>query len=232
MTLGQILGRIDTLRPNAWTPEQKTAWVSDLEAILWTQIFLQNPTAREPYSPAQDDERTLLLLPDGWQRVYIAYLCAMIDLANGEYDQFQNSMSQFNGVMAELGAWYADTYDPAGNPAQWTPLGLLSCDALTGGAATLSIPWKGAALLALEWRVTDAFDGDGRVRFTLAETGTPLGEIDIISGQLGAKHVGGLTTPPQGCVTIQAEYTGDALSEGQGAVLLLCQQPSLRHRLK
>ena len=48
-----------------------------------------------------------------YDRLYLSYLYAMIDFANGEYNKYQNSMQMFNGEFSEFMRWFAGRYFPA-----------------------------------------------------------------------------------------------------------------------
>ncbi len=168
MTLGQLLDWVDIARPSAYTREQKTAWVSDLEAVLWTQIFLQPMSLWRPYDP-EEDGGARLLLPGGWRRVYTAYLGAMIDFANGEYSQYENSMSLYNGCICELGAWYAAAFEPAQNAAQWVRLGAYACSDLADGGRAAGALGPDAAALCVRYRVDEP--AGGTLTLSVGETG-------------------------------------------------------------
>ncbi len=58
-----------------------------------------------------------MLVKPPHDKLYCAYLCAMIDFANGEYGRYHNSMELFNTYFSEYQRWYARTYDPAGGEA-------------------------------------------------------------------------------------------------------------------
>ena len=46
-------------------------------------------------------------------KIYWAYLTAMIDFANGEYNKYQNTMQMFNSFFGEFMRWFALNYRPA-----------------------------------------------------------------------------------------------------------------------
>lgn len=157
MTLNKFLDWLDTVRPSPWSHEQKTVWVNDLEAALWSQIFLGDPALWQDRTAAGDGERPLLLAAS-WRRLYAAYVEAMMDFAAGEFGQYANSMTLYNGWLGELGAWYGEHYDPAGAPPRWTERVSLGHGELTGGAAAVMALPPGEAVLAAEVRITEGFD--------------------------------------------------------------------------
>ena len=38
MTINELIAKVDALRPNAYTPAQKTAWLSDVDGKITTEI--------------------------------------------------------------------------------------------------------------------------------------------------------------------------------------------------
>lgn len=226
MTLEQLLEWTDAVRPSPWTNIQKTAWISDLEAQLWTEILLRPLGGFAPYRWGRDGGRRLLL-PDGWRRVYTAYLGAMIDFANGEFTQYENSMSLYNGCLNELGAWYAAAFDPAGRPARRVGLALADWEGLSrlrfaGEAAPDS------ALLAAEWRVLEPFDGDGVLSLRTAD-GAALYEVDITNNLTGGGCRPALIPPGGRDGTVYMDYAGDELGRGVMELWLL-EQPAAKGR--
>ena len=227
MKLGQLLDWMDAAHPNAYTPEQKTAWVNDLEAILWTQICLQPMSLLRPYIP-EEDGRTRLLLPDGWRRVYTAYLGAMIDFANGEYTQYENDMSLYNGYINELGAWYADAFAPAQNPARWVTAGVFEYADLLGEGATVAALPPDGALLCAEYRTE--VPGDGKLILTAGEA--ELGDSVYITNENGKLlYTPGLVLTAGREEKVNLRYDGDEEKDGCVSLRLLVQPPARRNSL-
>ena len=55
-----------------------------------------------------DGKNAELILPDMWQKLYISYLTAQIDLFNGEYDKYENTLAVFNSYYQDYKVWYSD----------------------------------------------------------------------------------------------------------------------------
>ena len=53
-----------------------------------------------------DGKNAELILPDMWQKLYISYLTAQIDLFNGEYDKYENTLAVFNSYYQDYKVWY------------------------------------------------------------------------------------------------------------------------------
>ncbi len=213
MTLGKLLNWMDAACPSAYTQEQKAAWVSDLEAVIWTQIFLQPMGLWRPYTP-EEDGRTRLLLPEGWRRIYTAWLGAMIDFANGEYNRYENSMSLYNGYIAELGAWYADAFAPAQNPAQWVDLGTHDYADLTGEGRYVGALPPDEAILCVRHE-PDGADG-GELRLSVGKAGGMLQEVYITNTAANPCMALGLTADAGAGEKLYLSYTG--IEEPKGSV--------------
>ena len=109
MTMGEFIRRTDEIKPNAYSLGQKAAWLGEMEGQIWTELLLQPAGDWDSVTHAQRP----LLLPEVWQRLYSAYLSAMIDLANGEYTKYSNAMALYNGQVQEFAAWYGENFRPA-----------------------------------------------------------------------------------------------------------------------
>jgi len=112
MRLGQVIEYVDGIKPNAFSPETKTAWLSECEGLVQTEVLLWAPAEIITYDYATHRDAELLVAPPH-DKLYWAYLTAMIDFANGEYDKYQNTMQLFNSHYGEFMRWFAQRYRPA-----------------------------------------------------------------------------------------------------------------------
>lgn len=203
MKLKDVIAFVDRIKPNAFTDGEKAAWISEVEGMAATEIFLLAPgeyrpcvmsafysaegacfpeenvirirepipdefsaggllrltggsvyaanagstqyrigrisddgceltlegasfsaTGTEedtaPWLLSFDGSETVLMLRPPHDKVYAAYLTAMIDFANGEYSKYQNTYAMFNGFWGELCRWYARNFRPADRPPSET----------------------------------------------------------------------------------------------------------------
>lgn len=204
MRLTDVIGYVDRIKPNAFTDADKCRWLSEIEGLIWTEIFLLAPQEFRPYvmsasytaegicfpesdlvrlkSPLPDEfsvggllkltagngsiyaansgsakyridgisadgceirvhadfpatgreedtadwtlafdgSQAVLMVRPPHDKIYAAYLTAMIDYANGEYNKYQNTMQMFNGYWGEYARWYARNFRPADRPPSET----------------------------------------------------------------------------------------------------------------
>lgn len=112
MKLNEVIRMVDDIKPNAFGDEAKTAWINECEGMVQTQIMLIAPADIIQYEYEKDAETELLAAPPH-NKIYWAYLTAMVDFANGEYNKYQNTMQVFNAYFGEYMRWYARVYQPA-----------------------------------------------------------------------------------------------------------------------
>lgn len=193
MKLMDAIRYVDRIKPNAFTDEDKARWISEVEGLVCTEVFLIDAREFRPYvlsasvtaggvcfpdghtlrlpfpipdeysvgglltisggdlyagnagtyritaisadgceastaeefpvtgrEPDTEDTRLAfdgteaeLLVHAPHDKIYAAYLTAMIDFANGEYNKYQNSYQMFNGYWGEFCRWFSRNFRPA-----------------------------------------------------------------------------------------------------------------------
>lgn len=114
MTIQEVIDFTDRVKPNDFTEDDKVKWISNVEGMVQTQIFLQAPVEFITYH-WPDDKNTVLLVDPPFEKLYLTYMQAMIDYHNGEYGNYQNTMTMFNSDFNEFMQWFANMYRPADN---------------------------------------------------------------------------------------------------------------------
>lgn len=112
MTLKEAVDFIDEIKPNAFTDEQKTRWLSELEGRLQSEVFLLAPAEIIVYDYGLDADSELLVAPP-YDDLYTAYLAAMVDYANGEYSRYANTAEMFQSRYTAFTRWFTQRYRPA-----------------------------------------------------------------------------------------------------------------------
>ena len=112
MTLKQAIDFADGIKPNAFTNDQKTQWLNEVEGRVQTEVFLWGLTNHTVYT-YEANKNTELFVKPPYDQIYYEYLCAKIDYANGEYDKYQNTATVFESDYVAFKRWFIDTYHPA-----------------------------------------------------------------------------------------------------------------------
>ena len=111
-TIREIIALADEARPNGFTNERKTQWLSALEGRLQLEVFLMAEPELLTYAWPADKETQVLVGPP-YDELYELYLAARIDFANGESDRYQNSKAAFDQLMGAFSRYFARRYAPA-----------------------------------------------------------------------------------------------------------------------
>lgn len=94
MTLGELIQKVNTEKPNAFTDSYITKIVNEVEAMVYD--YLETPSSIRVYLAHPDDAETDLMIPEPYSTAYESYVKARLDQANEEYDLYANHTAQFN----------------------------------------------------------------------------------------------------------------------------------------
>lgn len=117
MTIIEAINRIDLLKPNSYSQEDKISWLSNLDGevkanIIDTHEGSENVTFNGYH--ADTDLDTVLLVPAPYDDIYIKWLESQIDYANGENAKFNNSIAMYNATYSAFARYYNRTHLPKG----------------------------------------------------------------------------------------------------------------------
>lgn len=114
MKVREAIERVDEVKPNAFDSKAKIFWLNALEGRIAADLFLLAPVEiRQLQYRFPEDMETELLVTAPHEDIYILWLQAKIDEANGEYNKYQNTMQIYNEYYGSFLRWFAGTYDPA-----------------------------------------------------------------------------------------------------------------------
>lgn len=117
MTVQQAIERADEMRQgNASSDEMKIIWLSELDGIIYNDVILTHHKDASPFVPYEDGSRELIASAP-YDRLYIYYLMAQIDLAASEFNRYNNSTELYNKALNDFKAWYNRTHRPIAKPS-------------------------------------------------------------------------------------------------------------------
>ena len=117
MTLLEAINRIDVLKPNGYSQAEKIQWLSNLDGIIKREIIDTHEGGDGVTFNGYTEETSLtteLLVPAPYDDVYLRYLEAQIDYANGEYTKYNNSSEAYNTAYSNFQRCYNRTHMPKG----------------------------------------------------------------------------------------------------------------------
>ena len=97
MTAEQAIARADRLRPNVFSTSDKLLWLAGLDEKIRREILSGYEQPEDSGGLREDGERPLLVAAP-YDELYIHYLNAQMDYANGEFDRFNNANAMFEAV--------------------------------------------------------------------------------------------------------------------------------------
>ena len=116
MTIQEAITRIDDLKPNSYEMADKKKWLNNIDWMIKTEI-IDTHEGHEEYEDFEGydtdtDLTTELLVGTPYDELYINWLEARIDYANGEYGRYNNTALAFNEALKQFRNYYNSTHMP------------------------------------------------------------------------------------------------------------------------
>lgn len=111
MTLREVIEFVDEVKPNAFPTKVKVKWLEQLDGHIAAEELCMHPADLDRLCYSEDQLDTELLVRRPYDDIYTMWLEAKIDLANGEYDKYQNSMQVYNRHYGSFVVWLAEHYE-------------------------------------------------------------------------------------------------------------------------
>jgi len=112
MTIAEVISKVDALKPNTFSPEDKMDWLSTLDARVKSQIIDAHECNGPIHFYGYDSEDTELLVPAPYDEMYLRWLEAMIDYHNSDDDRYNNAIILFNNAYEGYKKHYTRTHMP------------------------------------------------------------------------------------------------------------------------
>ena len=115
MTIIEAINRVDKLKPNTYSQLEKFHWLSTLDGRVKVDIFLPDSEDGKDFKGYDKTTPvdTELLIPPPHDEAYIYFLESQIDYWNGEYDNYNNSVTMFNAALDDYKGYYNRTHPSA-----------------------------------------------------------------------------------------------------------------------
>lgn len=115
MTITGAINRVDGIKPNGFRLDEKVRWLSVLDGRVHKELYERylNPVQRE--FGGYDEKTSLtreLLVPYPYDEMYVRFLEAQIDYANGEYEKYNNSITLFNAAWSAFEKYFRRAHKP------------------------------------------------------------------------------------------------------------------------
>lgn len=117
MKIIEAINRIDSLKHNTYTQNEKVAWLSRLDSMVKRLIIDTHEDGEDITFTGYDDTtdmKTELLVPAPFDEMYLRWLEAQIDYTNGEYDKYNNSILMYQAAYDGYANYYNRNHMPKG----------------------------------------------------------------------------------------------------------------------
>ena len=124
MTIMEALHRIDSVKPNRYSQQEKVQWLSTLDGIIKRKIIDTHEGGHDVDFKGYFDDtdlNTKLLVEAPYDEIYLFWLEAKIDYWNGETKKYNNSMTMYNSALSEFAKYYNRTHRPLGRKWKFFP---------------------------------------------------------------------------------------------------------------
>ena len=118
MTILEAINRVDSTKPNSYTQIEKVDWLSTLDGIIKGEIIDTHEGGEAIVFDGYDANTSLetpLLVPAPYDDIYIRWLEARIDYANGEINKYNNSLTAYNDAYDLYANYYNRKHMPKGS---------------------------------------------------------------------------------------------------------------------
>lgn len=176
MKIREVLAYVDESKPNDFEEAQKIRFINEVEGMVQSEVLLLTPEEIITYD--ENDMETELLVSSPHDRIYPAYVAAMIDFANGEYNKYANTIRLFNDHFTEFSRWFAQNYRPADTHGEF----------YENEDGRIGTPWRGYYLTAYGIAVKHGFKGSEEdwIKSLKGEKGDSFTYEDFTEEQLEA----------------------------------------------
>lgn len=115
MNISDAIYLVDKLKPNQYSTDIKTGWLSKLDGQIFKEVFLthtDSPIESFEGYDGSDPEQELLVPYPYDEDIYNYFLQAQIDKENGETAKYNQSITLYNNAFHAFQAWYNRTHLP------------------------------------------------------------------------------------------------------------------------
>ena len=123
MTIAEAISKVDALKPNTYTPEDKIDWLSTLDHRVKSQIIdaheCNDPIFFYGYDSLTDQDMELLVHAP-YDEMYLRWLEAMIEYHNSEDERYNQAITLFNNAYEGYKKHYTRTHMPISNGNRFT----------------------------------------------------------------------------------------------------------------
>ena len=112
MTIGEAIAAVQTVKQTQIPRAQLVRWLEEVDQTVMRELVHTHKFGHDlvfdGYDPDGETgaDTVLLLAPAPYDRMYVYFLCAQIDMQNQEFDLYQNNAALYNAAYSDYAAYY------------------------------------------------------------------------------------------------------------------------------
>lgn len=118
MTLRECIDKLDSLKPNQYSEEEKVRWLAFLEANIYNDLILTHDFGEvieyTPYTVDDLDKELIAQFP--YDEVYLSFLKMKVDEENQETTRYNNSAMLYNSHLDNYAKYVNKNYKHKSRP--------------------------------------------------------------------------------------------------------------------
>jgi hypothetical protein len=115
LTILEVLAKVNKLKPNGFEQTEKIDWLSTCEWNIKRDIIDTHEGSDEVTFTGYNENTptdTVLIAPAPYDELYVRWLEAQIDYANGEMGRYNNSIALYNEAVGTFRNYYNRVHKP------------------------------------------------------------------------------------------------------------------------
>ncbi|MCH5325532.1 MAG: hypothetical protein J1E39_10020 [Eubacterium sp.] len=114
MTINEVIAKVDSIRPNQYSKDEKIRWLLQVEDRIKNEIYMTHEHDDIEFTDTseEDEGEITLFAPSPFDELYILFLAWRIDSYNAEYSRANNDAEQFNNIYSDFEKYYNRQHMP------------------------------------------------------------------------------------------------------------------------
>ena len=122
MTISEAIARVDSLKPNGYSDNDKIGWLSLADGMIKNNIIDTHEGGENVIFNGYDESTSIdteLIVKAPYDEMYLSWLSSKIDFFNGEYARYNNNITRFNDTLTAYKNYYTRTHMPKGKTIKY-----------------------------------------------------------------------------------------------------------------
>jgi hypothetical protein len=115
MTIMEAISRIDEIKPNSFSQNEKVYWLSTLDGMIKRDVIGTHEGGEDVVFNGYNEDTpisTELIVSAPYDILYIRWLESQIDYATSEYERYNSTATAFNDAYSIYVSYYNRTHMP------------------------------------------------------------------------------------------------------------------------